>query len=89
MINCNENENNNGKMDHINRTNINQYLDIEANKENIACLGKTMSLFNKQHLSNVWGSIYEKVKGAFSSLSQFLALIKALLKLWKMLFIPP
>ena len=78
MINCNENEYNNGKMDHINRTNIDQYLDIEANKENIACLGKIMPLCNKQHLSNIWGSIYEKVKGAFSGLSQFLALMKAL-----------
>ena len=53
MINCNEIENNNGKMDHVNSTNIDQYLDIEANKKNIACLGKTMSLCNKQHLSNI------------------------------------
>ena len=78
MINCNEIENNNGKMDHVNSTNIDQYLDIEANKKNIACLGKTMSLCNKQHLSNIWGSVYEKFKGAFSGLSQFLALMKAL-----------
>ena len=45
---------------------------------NIECLGKTMSLCNKQHLSNIWGSVYEKFKGAFSGLSQFLALMKAL-----------
>ena len=44
-INCNENENNNGKTDHINSTNIDQDLDIEASKENIACLGKTRCLY--------------------------------------------
>ena len=58
MINCNENENDNGKVDHINKTNIDQNVDIETNIENIAYLGKTMSLCNKQHLSNIWGSLY-------------------------------
>ena len=28
----------------------------------LACLGKAMSLYNKQHLSNIWGPIHEKVK---------------------------
>ena len=28
----------------------------------LACLGKAMYLYNKQHLSNIWGSIHEKVK---------------------------
>ena len=37
-------------------------VDKERNIENIACLGKTMSLCIKQHLSNIWDSIYEKVK---------------------------
>ena len=49
MINCNENENDNCKIDHINKTNIDQDVDIETNIENIACLCKTMSLCNKQH----------------------------------------
>ena len=57
MINCNENENDNDKVDYTNKTNINEDIDIETNIENIACLGKTMSLCNKQHLSNIWGSI--------------------------------
>ena len=57
MINCNENENDNGKIDHINKTNIDPDVDIEINIENIACLGR-MSLCNKQNLSNIWGSIY-------------------------------
>ena len=53
MINCNENENDHGKIDHINKKYTDQDVDIETNKENIACLGKTMSLYNKQHLSNI------------------------------------
>ena len=51
MIYCNENEN--GTTDHINKTYTDQDLDMEANTENVACLGKTMSLCNKQHLSNI------------------------------------
>ena len=58
MINCNENENNNGEIDCINKTYIDQDLYMETNIENTACLCKTMSLCNKQHLSNIWGSIY-------------------------------
>ena len=52
MINCNENENDNGKIDHINKTYMDQDLDIETNIENIAsvCLGKIICLCNKQHL---------------------------------------
>ena len=58
MINWNKNESDNGKIDQINKTYIDQDVDIETNIENIACLGKTTSLCNKQHLSNIWGSIY-------------------------------
>ena len=58
MINWNKNENHNGKIDQINKTSIDQDVDIETNIENIACLGKATSLCNKQHLSNIWGSIY-------------------------------
>ena len=53
MINCNENENDNGKKNQINQKYIDQDVDIETNIENIACLSKTMSLCNKQHLSNI------------------------------------
>ena len=53
MINCNENENYNGKIDRINKTYIDQDLDMETNIENTACLSKTMSLCDKQHLSNI------------------------------------
>ena len=49
MINFNENGNDNEKTDHIN---------IETNIQNIVCLGKTIPLCNKQHLSNIWGSIH-------------------------------
>ena len=58
MINCNENENDNGKIDHINKTYIDQDLDIEINIKNIAYFRNTISLCNKQHLSNIWGSAY-------------------------------
>ena len=50
MINCYENENDNGKIDHINKTKTDLDVDIERNIKNIACLGKTMPLCNKQHL---------------------------------------
>ena len=53
MINCNENENDDEKTDHINRTYIGQGVDVEKNIQNIACLGKTMPVYNKQHLSNI------------------------------------
>ena len=53
-----KNENYNGKIDYINKTYIDQNVDIETNIENIARLGKTTSLCNKQHLSNRQGSIY-------------------------------
>ena len=42
MINCNENGN--GTIDHINKTCMDQDVDMETNTENVACLGKTMSL---------------------------------------------
>ena len=58
MINCNENENDNEKTDHINKTWIDQDIDILTNMQNIACLGKRMPLCNKQHLSNIWCSIH-------------------------------
>ena len=53
-----KNENYNGKIDYINKTYMDQNVDIETNIENIARLGKTISLCNKQHLSNSQGSIY-------------------------------
>ena len=58
VINCNENENANDKIDHINKTYTDEDVDIETNIENIACLGMTTFLCNKQHLSNIWDSIY-------------------------------
>ena len=53
MININENENENRKIVHIKKTYIDQVVDIKTNLESIACLGKTISLCNKQHLSNI------------------------------------
>ena len=52
MISYSENENDYCKINYIN-TYIDQDADIETNIENIACLSKTMSLCNKQHLSNI------------------------------------
>ena len=46
MINCNEHDNDNGKIDHINMTEIDLEVDIETDTQNIVCLGKTMSLCN-------------------------------------------
>ena len=38
MISCNQNENDNGKTDHINKTKIDLNADIETNIKNIAFL---------------------------------------------------
>ena len=76
MINCNENENDNGKRDNTNKTYIDQDLDIETNIYSIACLGKTISLCNKQHLSNIWGSIYSKLSNNEAELKKALLIKK-------------
>ena len=52
MINCDDSESDNDKVDHITKVNIDQQVvGIETNTENIACLGKTISLCNKQYCS--------------------------------------
>ena len=48
MVNCNENEDDNGQKDNINKTYIDQDVDIATTIENIACLGNAM-----QQLSNI------------------------------------
>ena len=48
MINCYENENDNGKIDHKNKTKTELDVDIERNIQNIVYHGKTMPLYNKQ-----------------------------------------
>ena len=56
MTNYNENENDNEKTDHIDKTKIDQYVDIKAIIQNIACLCKTVLLVplcNGEHLSNI------------------------------------
>ena len=35
---------------------------MDTNMQNIACLGKTKFICNKQQLSNIWGSIHQKIK---------------------------
>ena len=44
IISCNENENDNEKIDHINKTQIDQDPNIETDIKNIACLSKIMSI---------------------------------------------
>ena len=48
-MNFKENENDDGKMNHINKTLIDQDLDIETNLQNMACLGKANASIYKQH----------------------------------------
>ena len=51
MINFNENEDDNGTINHIIKTYIDQDVDIGTNIENVAGLDKAMSLTTlKQHL---------------------------------------
>ena len=47
MINCNEIESDNNKIDHKNKTYRSQDVDKETNIEKIVCLGKRMYLYNK------------------------------------------
>ena len=35
---------------------------IDTNMQNKTCVGKMIPTYNKQHLSNSWGSIHYKVK---------------------------
>ena len=37
-------------------------IDLDTDIQSMACLGKIMSISNKQHLSKIWGSTHEKVK---------------------------
>ena len=53
MVNCNKIENDNKKVNYIKKDKYRPRRMIETNIENIAYLGKTMSLCNKQHLSNI------------------------------------
>ena len=57
LINCNKNDNDNGKIDHIDEKYIDQDVNMETNTENTVCLGKTISLHNTQHLRSIWGFI--------------------------------
>ena len=52
MINCNENENVNGKIDQINNSYKDLDVDIKTNINNMTYLGTVMPLCNKQHLNN-------------------------------------
>ena len=36
--------------------------EIDTNKQNMTCLGRTMAMCNKQHLSNIGGSNHLKIK---------------------------
>ena len=58
IFNCNENENGNGNIDHVYKNCIDLEVDIEINTKSIACPSKTMPPHNKQHSSNIWGSIH-------------------------------
>ena len=37
---------------------IDRNVDMVTNIQSTASLGKVMSTYNKQHLSNTWGSVY-------------------------------
>ena len=47
MINYQENENNNGKIDFVNKVSIDQVVGIETNIQSITCLGQTILLCNQ------------------------------------------
>ena len=59
MINYNENENDNEKQIVLS---IDLDVDMNTNIQNVAYLGKFMFIFNKLHLSNIWGLIHSKYK---------------------------
>ena len=51
-------------------------VDWDTNIQNIACLGKIMSISNKQHLRNIQGSIYQEVKNIEAQFNECVAYIK-------------
>ena len=75
-MNCNENENDYGKIDHINKTNRPRRRYRDKYIENMACLGKTMPLCNEQHFSNIWVSIHQKAKQHWGWVEKKALLIK-------------
>ena len=58
IFNCIENDNDNGKVYHLNKTKIDLVIDIETDIQNKVCLFKTIPQCNKQHLSNISGSMH-------------------------------
>ena len=57
-------------------------VDIDINTQNIACLGKAVPVLNKQHVSNIWGSIHSKVKQHWGWVKESVAYKKKLVHLF-------
>ena len=54
---------------------------METNINNASCLDKSMSLYSKEHLSNIRGSFHEKVKATLKlSLKKSIAFKKNVYK---------
>ena len=47
MINCQENKNDDGKLDYVNKVSINQNVGIETNVQSMKCLDRTILLCNQ------------------------------------------
>ena len=47
MINCQENKNDDGKVDYVNKVSINQDVGIETNIQSMKCLDRTILLCNQ------------------------------------------
>ena len=85
MINCNENENVNGKIDQINNSYKDLDVDIKTNINNMTYLGTVTPLCNKQHLNNFWRSIQlsKQLSNTEAELKKSVAYKKAYVWLFK------
>ena len=61
------------KEDRIDTTKINLVLDIDINLVNIKSLSMMILICIKEHLSNIWSSIHEKVSNAEAELKKSVA----------------
>ena len=64
------------KIDYKDMRKIDLSLDIDPNKLNIKCSSTMMVICIKQHLSNVWSSIHERVKQHWGWVEKKVLLIK-------------
>ena len=70
IFNFNENKNDNGKIDRINKNCVDLEVGIEINTQNIACFSKTMPLRNKHTLGAFDAQFIKKISNTEAELKK-------------------